>query len=358
MASAVAVAMRLCFIASLPVMSKECYFFFDLLERRTNPGQNRIPRPHLRLCPIGSQPTRNPGPLCRRFALCGRQCLGDCGSLACGTAFCGGEDFRNRRLFSNCTFFAFDLPLLSWPCSFFPSRCRHRPFSYFPTLPSFPNPKRTLCIKAIFAKLPSFSWRTGMDHLKTFYGGALIDDQQESTSAVTFLLKGQPPRGNNPPSFSLGSERRRRHRLAVHSSKTSIGLQSTPLLTRSSASRFTIRDWCLSISIVPKMETASRKRYFNGSQEAESHRDFGGLSLQSVTPNDDDCRPVSARMKPSLAKPRRNNSRIAEARLGMRLLNRHSSIALNSSACSMICRRMSRSAWAIGILLFCRSPRW
>ena len=58
-------------------------------------------------------------------------------------------------------------------------------------------------------------------------------------------------------------------------------------------------------------------------------RPFWGLV--PVTPESSDLVPEGRRGKPSATRPRFNNSRIAEARLGTRCLKRNSSRAINSS---------------------------
>jgi len=58
-----------------------------------------------------------------------------------------------------------------------------------------------------------------------------------------------------------------------------------------------------------------------------------------VTPNSVDLAPNAATPSPSAAIPRLSNSRTAAALLGMRVLNRKVSTAVNSCSVSMICRR-------------------
>ena len=62
----------------------------------------------------------------------------------------------------------------------------------------------------------------------------------------------------------------------------------------------------------------------------------------SNTPKSPDFAPAPAGLMPTDASPRRNNSRTAAARLGIRCLKRKSSKAANSSGESMICRRSPR----------------
>src|SRR5262249_27511158 len=70
-----------------------------------------------------------------------------------------------------------------------------------------------------------------------------------------------------------------------------------------------------------------------------SSRPFGVLPL---TPYSSDLLPKAAAAKPSAARPRFNNSRIAAAREGIRVLYRKSSNRISSSPVSMICNRSAR----------------
>src|SRR5262249_19733576 len=66
-----------------------------------------------------------------------------------------------------------------------------------------------------------------------------------------------------------------------------------------------------------------------------------------TTPYSLDLEPYAASANPSAASPRLSNSRTADARLGMRFLNRKSSRTVTSSGDSMIWRRSPRIRFGI-----------